>query len=246
MIYKPKKWKITNNRFVVFIDILGFKDLVMRETHEKVLELLNQTRTLNGYIFKNYRNFYQDIHIVTFSDSIILFTNGELPQEFNDLITVSGNLLARMLSIGIPVKGAIAHGKISVDKENQIFFGQPIIDSYQLCEDLVYLGIVAHNSIDKYIHGMEDVVKRLLNIYIIEFETPFKYGTITHTNLNWFMFSTLLFRTNNKINKHSTSNFSDWLLNSLATLKNNVSGHPRRYIENTFRIFNEMKVKDFD
>jgi hypothetical protein len=46
-------WKITNERFVAYIDIMGFKDLVMRSTHEevyKMMKLINERRELNASI----------------------------------------------------------------------------------------------------------------------------------------------------------------------------------------------------
>lgn len=34
------KWEIKDTRFVAFLDILGFKDLVYRKTHDEIYTLL--------------------------------------------------------------------------------------------------------------------------------------------------------------------------------------------------------------
>ena len=36
-----KKWLPTDDRFVVFIDIMGFKDLVARNTHDYIYNMLS-------------------------------------------------------------------------------------------------------------------------------------------------------------------------------------------------------------
>ena len=49
---KPKKsiWTITTDRFVGFIDIMGFKDMVMRSSHDdiyRMMKVINKAKTLN-------------------------------------------------------------------------------------------------------------------------------------------------------------------------------------------------------
>lgn len=118
---RAKKWIVTDIRFVIFLDILGFRDLVMRETHESILELLYNIRKQNGYIFEKNKYITDDVYVVTFSDSIILFSRKDTYHDFTQAFTIAANLMSRMIAMGVPVKGAVAHGKISVDKENQLF-----------------------------------------------------------------------------------------------------------------------------
>ena len=40
MIQKESAWKTTCNRFVAFIDIMGFRDLVYRNNHDEVYKML--------------------------------------------------------------------------------------------------------------------------------------------------------------------------------------------------------------
>jgi hypothetical protein len=40
MIMKNDEWKIDCNRFVGFMDVMGFKDMIARKSHEEVGEAL--------------------------------------------------------------------------------------------------------------------------------------------------------------------------------------------------------------
>jgi len=37
-----KPWNLTDKRFVCFLDIMGFKDLVMRNSHDEIYKMLNE------------------------------------------------------------------------------------------------------------------------------------------------------------------------------------------------------------
>ena len=41
---KQTKWLSTCKRFVAYLDIMGFRDMVLRNTHEEVLETMEQFR----------------------------------------------------------------------------------------------------------------------------------------------------------------------------------------------------------
>ena len=43
---KKTKWIPTDKRFVAFLDLLGFKDKVMRSTHEEIYEELHKISLL--------------------------------------------------------------------------------------------------------------------------------------------------------------------------------------------------------
>lgn len=237
-----KRWTLTTNRFVVLLDILGFKDLVARETHQTILDMLYQVRKANSFIFENNKYFTDDVYIVTFSDSLILFSRGNKRYDFNQILTVSTNLMARMIEFCVPVKGALAYGKITVDKENNLFFGQPIIDSYLLGEQLSYLGIVAHHSINKYISNYDQLDLSLLTINLLEFETPFKFGKSTHHNIFWPFSVGRMPDHIKKVNfEKTTDNFHKiYALKCLKELKAKCSGSPRKYIDNTIEIIEKI------
>lgn len=70
--------KNTTNRFVAFLDIMGFKERVARTKHEELLSQLTKfNRDITSFIGK-YQN--SEIQLAQFSDSIVLFSNDELPK----------------------------------------------------------------------------------------------------------------------------------------------------------------------
>ena len=66
---KLEDWKVTDKRFVAILDILGFKDMVARENHQKIL---NRLRELSSYSITIAESdlFNGTLHVVIFSDSI--------------------------------------------------------------------------------------------------------------------------------------------------------------------------------
>jgi hypothetical protein len=226
-------WKYNDKRFVAFLDILGFRDLVMRNTHEDVnnkmlkisyyLEQFNYTES-DKAISKKYND--AGIYSGSFSDSIFIFSKNDTKENF-DLFTILTSLLfSKSFKNEIPMTGAIAYGQITVIKSKQIYFGQPIIDAYLLHEEVDYLGIVAHNTIDEYLKNNNPETKDRY----FEIKTPLKCGKITHLNLDWF----------GNIQNGNGEDIQSSVSETLNCLMKKTSGRSRRYYDNTVYAFEEI------
>lgn len=233
---KKTSWKLTDNRFVAFLDILGFKDLVMRSSHDDIYKLLNNISNIRNTIEKvndigDKPSILEDaeVYTVSFSDSIVLFSKNDSEENFNMFIHSVNWLFSKSIEKSIPLKGGIAHGEISINKSSQVYFGQPIIDAYLLEEEVNYFGVVAHNSIDSYIHKNNINNKRK---WWFEDETPLKCGMINHINLNWF-----------KLIKEDNKSSKDVVIGKINAFKITVSGSPRRYVDNTLKFFNKVNTE---
>ncbi|OQD43902.1 hypothetical protein BUL40_04680 [Croceivirga radicis] len=229
---KTTNWLPTDKRFVAFIDILGFKDLVMRSSHSHIYDLLSEISKLRSLIDnwkdKNdgrYSN--AEMYTVSFSDSIVVFSKSDTVEDFDLFAFGIKWLFSGAIDKSIPLKGALAYGEISLNKSSQIYFGQPIIDAYLLEEEVNYFGIVAHNSIEKFFKDNEEksVSKQILS----EFKTPLKCGTISHLNLIWF-----------KEIDNPPTDFNT-LRNKIKNFQYNISGSPRRYIDNTINVIDQVE-----
>lgn len=220
----------TNEKFVVFLDILGFKDFIARNRHEDVyMKMLNLFEIKQTVSRQLNTNIDEAIDIISFSDSIIIFSKDDTIKSFETISIAAAFLMAFALEKSIPIKGAIAHGLLSVDKSKQIYIGQPLIDAYLLQEKEVnYYGVVCHNSIDKFLFNAKERANK--DLYFIT-ETPLKSGNINHRNLNWFMFL-VDFCVERSL---ATEKAFDKLMECLATI---TSGAPRKYIDNTVKVFN--------
>ncbi len=112
--------KNTANRFVAFLDIMGFKDRVARNSHAKLLtQLTDFNKDIAGYIGK-----YQqaEIQLAQFSDSIVLFSNDTTPKSLKTIAEVARGIMQTAIMQQIPLKGAIAQGQITCDTSKQLFF----------------------------------------------------------------------------------------------------------------------------
>jgi hypothetical protein len=231
---KTKRWLKTCNRFVAFMDIMGFKEMVAREPHQEVLERMKwfrenvidaieqeaQRRLVSGgrSTEKSLKLFGGSIvRPVMFSDSILLVSNDDSIESADYLLFCVRRLLRESLKKGIPIKGAIAHGKQTADFEKSLHLGQPLIDAYELQNEMLLYGVILHHSFDRYIDDLDmvDQFEQYSNIY--KYLTPLKNGTVNHHIVGW-----LTAQHNNDIS-----------LADISRLYNSVSGSSRRYVDNT-------------
>jgi len=245
-------WNITGKRFVAFFDILGFKDKVMRDSHDEIYEKLAEIQ-VNENLLKQtlddpaVQEVFQDygIYVVKFSDSISLFSKNDTIENFVLFLISARFLFTSFLKKEFLIKGGMAYGKISLDKEKQLYFGQPIIDAYNLEEDVNYIGVIAHNSIDEFKQNIDKNNKfcTLLNQLIFEAKSPLKSGFITHLNLNWFR----QFVDNENLNGKMKNAIKSAIITELKKYYLGVAGSPRRYIDNTIEFLekNESNI-NFD
>ncbi|MHC1689964.1 MAG: hypothetical protein AB9833_03940 [Bacteroidales bacterium] len=228
---KIEPWEIDNVRFVGFMDIMGFKDLVARKSHDDVKHMLNKMVRLNKSlenVFGKPRVIVEDrkklesrIRSVTFSDSIMFISQDDSLEDFIQISIALSIFQEASLQRGAPTKGAMSLGMLTADFDNSIFFGQPLIDAYLLQDQLKYYGIVADNKIEEYLIEKKRKQKPSepkVDSAFIKLKTPFKSGKIMHYNL------------------HLDSNSPE----QLEDLYKNVSGDPRIYVDNTIEMFKLM------
>lgn len=216
------KQNVTAERLVLFADIMGFKDRVLRTEHEALekdlLELTKWSR-LKPLKQGNYLRYSQ------FSDSILVVTDGVGKKQAN-LITQAGIVLMQeCLERGFPLKGAIAQGKFTYDEAKQLFFGQPLVDAYLMEESIKFYGIVLH-------HTAEDVMRNTAKTKLVyEKKKVFMdNGQISHWNLCWH-------KIDQTLNHKKPCDWQSWL----DEIEKQVSGRPRIYVDNTREILDESK-----
>ncbi|WP_293887852.1 MULTISPECIES: hypothetical protein [unclassified Sphingobacterium] len=137
-------YKALDTKFVAFFDILGFKNLVEKNSHEDLIKIYNDALcdTVNkireiGIEHHNYDKTavesLESISQFIISDSIILIQN-----EFNHrglffLILQSRVLLRMGINEGIPLRGAISLGEISVlENLGTTIVGRGLTNAYQM------------------------------------------------------------------------------------------------------------------
>ncbi len=212
--------KNTTNRFVAFLDIMGFKDRVARTNHNKLLtQLSNFNKDITGYIGKRQDT---EIQLAQFSDSIVLFSSDSTQKSLKALAEVTRNIMQTAIKQQIPLKGAIAQGQITCDFPKQLFFGQALIDAYLLEESIHYYGILVHHTAESHVGklGADN------NIFK-DIKAPLKSGKISHYELSWYA-----------DNAQQEGKASDSIIAALNDIRQTVSDAPRKYIDNTLEVIN--------
>lgn len=127
-----------DNCYVLFLDVLGFSELVLNNSHEQLVKLcdseLRQTALVSTMfssvlagnmavmpcdvqatqqgILHDVRQ--EQIHLHLMSDSLIAWTNDLAPNSLILLVNFAAQYLANTLMQGLPHRGAISKGSIKV------------------------------------------------------------------------------------------------------------------------------------
>lgn len=168
-------------RFVAFLDILGFKDIVENREHTALIELIktfksavDQSNSL--HLTKDLNDKVSLVNYITFSDSIVLYTDGMESYDFFRLVHAVKILIGCSLGGGTPLRGSIAHGDFYADKTNNIFVGKALVTAYQNEGKQQWAGAyICDQTIDFILSSYPDILDKLKNYaYLIEYEIPFK------------------------------------------------------------------------
>lgn len=219
--------KNTTERFVAFLDIMGFKDRVARTNHTSLLAQLTAfNKDITQYIGK-YKT--TEIQLAQFSDSIVLFSNDITQRSLMTLAEVTRGIMQTAIKLQIPIKGAIAKGMITCDISKQLFFGQALIDAYLLEENIHYYGILVHHTAEKSVIELGGGIFK-------DIKAPLKGGNISHYELCWYLEDTIG-RGNAAVGG---------IKDKLKMIRQTVSDAPRKYIDNTLDVIREYYAENME
>ena len=221
-------WEVTANRFVAYIDIMGFKDMVAREKHEDIYKLMIRMKERINFSERVDWSYEKStfVRTTTYSDSIMIYSKDRTDNSLNSFLCTIASIIGDLFLEEIPFKGAVAFGKMTLDTKNSIFFGQPLIDAYLLEEELHFYGVVIHATAEKEIYNRRDEILSP-RVFLQYYPCHFKNGISKH--LTVFPMNAIIYE-NQKT--ESESNLYK-LLESINCLRHKTSGHLRKYIENT-------------
>lgn len=237
-------WNDNEDRFVLYLDIMGFKERVSRQDTEKLKKDLMSFKTKNKKLkplLKSKDN--QDLLKMTqFSDSIVVTSPSNTKEDLNRICRAAVILMQTAMETTFALRGSIALGSMVFDETNQLFFGKALVDAYLLEQQLAYYGIVFHESAEKIIlsamqekeihlpiideeTNLSAMQKKEIYLPIIDEEVPLKNGKSSHFHIAWYLMD----------KKLKEGNISDDAIQWLKTLRTTVSGTPRIYLDNTNR-----------
>lgn len=219
-----------NEMYVLFADIMGTKERVLRTRHAV---LRNNLMSLIDKLEKWFRPFTgkaNTFNMTIFSDSILIVDGDLSIGGFNRISKAAAGLMQVSLNSSFPINGAIAKGPFTYNEDKQLFFGRALVDAYLLQKQVGYYGIIAHHSMDtdieKYSNGNDEIKS---NPYVLS-DIPMKDGCISHYHLAYNLISTKR-QTFGDVEKTN-----ERMISHLENIRKTVSGKPRSYVDNTLKV----------
>lgn len=221
-------------KFVLYLDIMGFKERVNNTPIEELKTQLSDFKTKNKKLKPLLESKNKTmIEMAQFSDSIVLVSMESTQDDLNRICKAAAILMQIALKTGFALRGAIAKGEMIFDKDNQLFFGKALVDAYLLEEELCYYGIVFHESTEE---DVNEFTKSKKSFIIEDYAVPLKKGKSKHYHIVW-----------HKMNdKNQEADISEDAKGWLTALRKTVSGNPRVYLDNTINMIVPLEEKKQD
>ncbi len=234
-----ENWKITDNRIVLYLDIMGFKDLVQKvdpkSLHTHLKEAISFASEMKhiGYADLERAGFrkFPEIKSQVFSDSIVFTSEGISTADIYTITKGAKWVSSALFQHHITFRGAIACGNMTYDDQNSIFFGQPLIDAYLLEQQLDLFGITVHHSFEGLLkHSFKKKkCEDSLQDYV-PYPIKTSKGKATHLVLDWIRFAEEI---------HGNT-FHHQIYSILSS---QMSGGPKHYLDNTYNFLKESLTR---
>lgn len=149
------------NRWFCYLDLLGFTNLVGSREAGAVIELYEDaiSKLEAGASAKRTLG----LSYSWFSDTFIIFTRSDSPEEFSWLEQAGRLFFQRLILAAIPARGAISHGKLYSNLEKNIFVGEALIEAYEYGEDQDWIGLLLTPSVYRKLEGSHLDVRERYN-----------------------------------------------------------------------------------
>ncbi|MDO8289205.1 MAG: hypothetical protein Q7T44_08310 [Parvibaculum sp.] len=134
---------LAEGRYLLYLDILGFSELVRTKGKSEVLATI--TEALHS--FGRWEELNQCFRTIYFSDTFLFYqeSKGYGSWAFCDVYAIGAFVLTRLLAKGIPARGVITYGDFDVHHDvagrHQVYFGQAFIEAHEAEKKEGWLGI---------------------------------------------------------------------------------------------------------
>ena len=184
------------NSFVAFFDILGFKNMVEKNSHEELMEAYEfglyesldtaekMTNLVMGMITPPNELESLKIQIYVISDSIIFIQNTLTQRGLLYIISYCRMLIGSAMADGIPIRGGLSFGPVSIEnKRGTTIVGLGLTKAYNLESKQQWAGgIVDKECFEIVPKENEDLVNHLINNkknpIITKYNVPQKDGSV--------------------------------------------------------------------
>jgi len=144
----------TPGRFVLLLDILGFKQMLCARSAQQVCAIVEDVLKECDNWTESDGNDFDTIH---FSDTIVLYTrqDGAYKEWYDDLVFVGARVCNRLLAQGVPVRGSMAFGDFLTKKSGRhlVYLGQAFVEAYEAQDKKPYLGFSVSSELWRGLMG---------------------------------------------------------------------------------------------
>ncbi len=130
------------NKYVAFIDVLGFKELVNRRNTNTLETYFNTIRETLELI----RNDKKNIESLLVSDSTILISP-DSKEDFKTLLRAVQTIQSELVKQDIWIRGAISYGEVYFDQESNLIVGKGLVNAYLLESTAKFPRVIIDTSI---------------------------------------------------------------------------------------------------
>ncbi|MCR2807729.1 hypothetical protein [Paenibacillus soyae] len=186
---------ISKNSTIAFLDILGFRQMIQSQSHERMMRIYDMKISRNMDAINKIREVnpnlnYSNINYLNLSDSIILWVDGNDALSMFFLITSVRDLMVSFLKNGMPLRGGIATGQLAVRNNNaghMNVIGLGLTKAYELEENQQWSGCIISNQCIEILKEDIEWFNALIDFkFIVEYEVPKKSGTVDKNFvINW-------------------------------------------------------------
>jgi hypothetical protein len=175
--------RVARSRYVAHVDMLGMSQLtfldpklawsVVSDTVIALRRVLALAYLVNGRDIK----IADHVASFTFSDTVLLFTKGDEPEDLRSILFACLELFAQRLSRCAPFRIGVAHGLFVFNRDENVFVGPPLIQAYRLGEEAQWLGAVLDQSVAEKATQLEPALRdgNGRNL-VVQWEVPLKSG----------------------------------------------------------------------
>jgi hypothetical protein len=241
---------MNSKKYVAFLDILGFSDLVTHNPEEKLVQIYEQLlkpiveSSLSGFKSKRVEtNDSSPPHLVTnpsdfkinslvVSDSIILWTNDLTEESFLNIISVTSSILMAGIVTGIPLRGAITAGslmrlsnkyKSNMDNVTDTVIGKGLVDAYLLEKTQQWSGGFISKSVFEELENNQIWIDAIIKAgFIQKYNVPLKGNDSNEYVLNWCLLDEKWKKLSEEMIKESFEKWNKKLDSSAEEKRNNT------------------------
>lgn len=129
---------LASNRWVGYFDLLGVKQLFKTKNHISIFVAISSAIEK----FKERATAWENVGYAWFSDTFVVYTIDDSAESFGAIDNISRWFFYFLITGDIPVRGAISCDSFYADRDNQLFFGEALIEAYEYGEAQDWIGLL--------------------------------------------------------------------------------------------------------